>query len=58
MTKEYLVTDFYHLEKHNNKSPKKFLEIPIFDKKINFKKIFFIKNGKIKMKKLKNIIIM
>ena len=33
MPKQYLVTDLYHLEKYKNRFQKKYLEIPIFDKR-------------------------
>ena len=38
MIKEYLITDFYHVGKYKNYFPKKYLELPIYDKKISFDK--------------------
>ena len=53
MTKEYLVTDFYHLEKYNNKFPKRFLEIPIFNKKKKLQKNIIYKTWKNQNEKIK-----
>ena len=43
MSKQYLVTDLYHFEKYKSHLPKKYLEIPVFDKKNKLKKSIFFK---------------
>lgn len=51
MSKQYLVTDLYHFEKYKSHLPKKYLEIPIFDKKNKLKNnILFKRWGNYKEK--------
>jgi len=54
MKKEYLVTDLYHLEKYNDRISKRYLEIPVFDKKNKLKNNIFFKKWKSYKEKIRD----
>jgi len=54
MKKEYLVTDLYHLEKYNDRIPKRYLEIPVFDEKNKLKYNIFFKKWKSYKEKIRD----
>ena len=53
MKKEYLVTDFFHLDEYDNKLKKRFLEIPTFDENNILKKNTIYKKWKSREEKIK-----
>ena len=54
MSKQYLVTDLHRFEKYKSHLPKKFLEIPVFDKKNKLKNNILFKRWRNYKEKIKD----